>query len=145
MGALFAQSPTLCSISGSPALPCMYKRASESKLDSCLVEICVGLVSSGVRKGFQGIQRFLVPAADSSTTEWSEGDGLGVETPVSGASPITSNHDVFIPPGKRANDLTVTSCGIMQPFDIAGCLLILGNCKWASALEQIRFMGFAPN
>jgi len=61
------------------------------------------------------------------------------------ATLVTSKHVVFMSPGKRANDLTITSGGITRPFDIAGCLLILGNCKWASALKQIKFMGFVPN
>lgn len=53
--------------------------------------------------------------------------------------------DVFMPPGKRAKDLTWTSCGIMQPFDIVGCHLILGNGEWASALKQTRSVCFVNN
>lgn len=84
--------------------------------------------------------------ADFSTTIWSESDGPGGETcsPV-WAPLITGSHHVFMPPGKRAKDLAWTSCGIMQPFDIVGCHSILGNCEWALALKQKRFVCFVCN
>lgn len=52
---------------------------------------------------------------------------------------------MFMPPGKRANDLKVTRCGIVQHFDMASSLLILGNYSWALALKPARFMGFVLN
>lgn len=58
---------------------------------------------------------------------------------------VTGSHDVFMPPRKRAEDLTWPSCGIVQPFDIVGCHLILGNCEWVLALKQTGFVCFVCN
>lgn len=93
---------------------------------------------------------FLLPSphfpADSSTTIWSESDGLGGEAGSPVWAPLTTgSHDVFMPPGRRAKYLTWTSCGIMQPFDTVGCHLILGNCEWASNLKQTRFVWSVHN
>lgn len=72
---LFAQSPTPCSSSGSLGT---NKRTSESKLDSCLPEIWIGL-SQEEGEAHRNAQNFLKTAADSSPASQCGGGGLGDE------------------------------------------------------------------